>query len=140
RRFFGEEFERRFQQPDIPRRQQETGSGVIVSEDGYILTNNHVVEKASELQVLLSDKRKFTGKVVGTDPKTDLALIKIETDHLPVATWGNSDNLEVGEIVLAIGNPFGLNQTVTMGIISAVGRANVGIVDYEDFIQTDAAI
>jgi serine protease Do len=140
RRFFGEEFERRFQQPEIPRRQQGTGSGVIVSADGYIITNNHVVEQASELQVLLSDKRKFTGKVVGTDPKTDLAVIKIDADNLPAATWGDSAQLEVGEIVLAIGNPFGLNQTVTMGIVSAVGRANVGIVDYEDFIQTDAAI
>lgn len=140
RRFFGEEFERRFQQPEVPRQQQGTGSGVIVSTDGYIITNNHVVEQATELQVLLSDKRKFTGQVVGTDPKTDLAVIKIDADNLPAATWGDSGQLEVGEIVLAIGNPFGLNQTVTMGIVSAVGRANVGIVDYEDFIQTDAAI
>ena len=140
RRFFDEEFDRRFQQPEIPRREQGAGSGVIVSADGYIITNNHVVEQATELQVQLSDKRKFTGQVVGTDPKTDLALIKIDADNLPAATWGNSSQLEVGEIVLAIGNPFGLNQTVTMGIVSAVGRANVGIVDYEDFIQTDAAI
>lgn len=140
RRFFGEEFERRFQQPEPPRPQEGTGSGVIVSTDGYIITNNHVIEQATELQVLLSDKRKFPGRIVGTDPKTDLALIKIDADNLPPATWGNSGQLEVGEIVLAIGNPFGLNQTVTLGIVSAVGRANVGIVDYDDFIQTDAAI
>jgi serine protease Do len=116
RRFFGEEFERRFQQPEIPHRQQGTGSGVIVSADGYIITNNHVVEQATELQVSLSDKRKFTGKVVGTDPKTDLAVIKIDAGNLPAATWGDSSQLEVGEIVLAIGNPFGLNQTVTMAL------------------------
>jgi serine protease Do len=139
RRFFGEEFERRFQPEESPR-QQETGSGVIVSRDGYIITNNHVVEQGDDIQVTLSDKRNFAAEIVGTDPKTDLALVKIDADNLPVLPWGDSGNLEVGEIVLAIGNPFGLNQTVTMGIVSAVGRANVGIVDYEDFIQTDAAI
>ncbi len=139
RRFFGEEFEKRFQPQEVPP-QQGTGSGVIVRKDGYIITNHHVVESGDEVQVTLSDKRNFTAKVIGTDPKTDLALIKIEADDLPVLDWGNSQELEVGEVVMAVGNPFGLTQTVTMGIVSAVGRANVGIVDYEDFIQTDAAI
>ena len=139
RRFFGEEFERRFKQPR-ERQEQGLGSGVIVSADGYIVTNNHVVEQADDLMVLLGDKRKFPAKLVGTDPKTDLAVIKIEATDLPTLPWGDSTGLQVGELVLAVGNPFGLNQTVTMGIISAVGRANVGIVDYENFIQTDAAI
>ncbi len=139
RRFFGEEFERRFKQPQ-ERQEQGLGSGVIVSDDGYIVTNNHVVEQADELMVLLGDKRKLPAKLIGTDPKTDLAVIKINASDLPVLPWGNSTTLQVGELVLAVGNPFGLNQTVTMGIISAVGRANVGIVDYENFIQTDAAI
>ncbi len=111
-----------------------------MSIDGYIVTNNHVVEQADELTVLLGDKRKFKAKLIGTDPKTDLAVIKIEAGDLPTLNWGDSGNLQVGEVVLAVGNPFGLNQTVTMGLISAVGRANMGIVDYEDFIQTDAAI
>jgi Do/DeqQ family serine protease len=139
RRFFGEEFERRFKQPR-ERQEQGLGSGVIVSDDGYIVTNNHVVEQADELMVLLGDKRKFPAKLIGTDPKTDLAVIKIDATGLSTLPWGDSITLEVGELVLAVGNPFGLNQTVTMGIISAVGRANVGIVDYENFIQTDAAI
>ncbi len=139
RRFFGEEFERRFHIPR-ERREQGMGSGVLVSPDGYIVTNNHVVEKADEIKVLLADKRSFKAKLVGTDPKTDIAVIKIDATDLPTLPWGDSSQLQVGELVLAIGNPFGLNQTVTMGIISAVGRANVGIVDYEDFIQTDAAI
>ena len=139
RRFFGDEFEKRFQQPR-ERQEQGLGSGVIVSEDGYIITNNHVVEQADELMVLLGDKRKLPAKLIGTDPKTDLAVIKIDATGLPVLPWGDSISLQVGELVLAVGNPFGLNQTVTMGIISAVGRANVGIVDYENFIQTDAAI
>ncbi|MBA3966280.1 MAG: trypsin-like peptidase domain-containing protein, partial [Nitrospirales bacterium] len=139
RRFFGEEFERRFKQPR-ERQEQGLGSGVIVSDDGYIVTNNHVVEQADELMVLLGDKRKLPATLIGTDPKTDLAVIKIEATELSTLPFGNSAALEVGELVLAVGNPFGLNQTVTMGIISAVGRANVGIVDYENFIQTDAAI
>jgi serine protease Do len=139
RRFFGEEFERRFRVPR-ERREQGLGSGVIATADGYIVTANHVVEQAEEIKVLLPDKRSFVGKLIGSDSKTDVAVIKIEATGLPVLPWGNSSRLEVGEVVLAIGNPFGLNQTVTMGIISAVGRANVGIVDYEDFIQTDAAI
>jgi serine protease Do len=139
RRFFGEEFERRMPGPrDF--REQGLGSGVIVSSDGYIITNNHVVDSMDELTVSLPDKRTFTAKVVGTDPKTDIAVIKIDATNLPVLEWGDASQLQVGEMVLAVGNPFGLSQTVTMGIISAVGRANVGIVDYEDFIQTDAAI
>jgi serine protease Do len=139
RHFFGEEFGRRFQVPR-ERRENSLGSGVLVTSDGYIVTNNHVIAKADEIKVLLSDKREFIGKVIGTDPKTDLAVIKINAKDLPIVPWGNSDELQVGEYVLAIGNPFALNSTVTMGIVSAVGRANVGIADYEDFIQTDAAI
>ena len=139
RQFFGDEFYRRFQIPR-ERRENSLGSGVIVSPDGYIVTNNHVIAKADEIKVLLNDKREFVGKVVGTDPKTDVAVVKINAKDLPNVPWGDSDKLEVGEYVLAIGNPFALNSTVTMGIVSAVGRANVGIADYEDFIQTDAAI
>ncbi len=140
RRFFGEEFERRFRQQPRERRQEGMGSGVIVSQDGHIITNNHVVEKDDEIEVLLSDQRKFKAKLMGTDPKTDLAVIKIDASDLSVLPWGDSNQLQVGEMVMAVGSPFGLNQTVTLGIISAVGRANMGIVDYEDFIQTDAAI
>ena len=140
RRFFGEEFERRFEQQPRRRQEQGLGSGVIVRSDGYIVTNNHVVEQADELTVLFGDKRSYPAKLIGTDPKTDLAVIKVEAAGLPTLPWGDSNSLQVGEMVLAVGNPFGLNQTVTMGIISAVGRANVGIVDYENFIQTDAAI
>jgi len=138
RRFFGD----RFRSPKIPReyKTKSLGSGVIVSSDGYILTNHHVVKDADEIKVLLPDKREFIGKVIGNDPKTDIAVIKIDAHDLPTIKWGDSDKLKVGEIVLAIGNPYGLNQTVTMGIVSAVGRANVGIAEYEDFIQTDAAI
>ncbi len=139
RHFFGDEFFRRFQIPK-ERRENSLGSGVIVSSDGYIITNNHVIAKADEIKVLLNDRREFKGKVVGTDPKTDLAVVKIDGKDLPSIPWGDSDKLEVGEYVLAIGNPFALNSTVTLGIVSAVGRANVGIADYEDFIQTDAAI
>ncbi|OGI65954.1 MAG: hypothetical protein A2W18_00125 [Candidatus Muproteobacteria bacterium RBG_16_60_9] len=139
RQFFGDEFFKRFQMPR-ERRENSLGSGVLVSSDGYIVTNNHVIAKADEIKVLLNDKREFIGKVVGTDPKTDLAVIKITAKDLPSVPWGDSDKLEVGEYVLAVGNPFALNSTVTMGIVSAVGRANVGIADYEDFIQTDAAI
>jgi serine protease Do len=121
-------------------KERSLGSGVIVSPDGYIITNNHVVEKADEIKVTLFDKRVFKGRIVGADPKTDVAIIRIDASNLPVLSWGNSDKLQVGEFVLAIGSPYGLSNTVTMGIISAVGRANVGIADYEDFIQTDAAI
>jgi len=140
RRFFGDEFfRRRFEAPQ-DRRERSLGSGVIADPKGYIITNNHVVSKADEIRVLLSDKRELKAKVVGTDPKTDIAVIQVEAKDLPTIPWADSDKLQVGEYVLAIGNPFGLNQTVTMGIISAVGRANVGIAEYEDFIQTDAAI
>src|SRR5580704_2430777 len=115
------------------------GSGVIVSRDGYILTNNHVVNNATEIQVELSEGRKFTAKVVGADPKTDVALIRIKADNLPSLTLADSDKIEVGDVVLAIGNPFGIGQTVTKGIISAKDRTTSGDMD-EDFIQTDAAI
>jgi serine protease Do len=121
-------------------KEQSLGSGVIVSSDGYIITNNHVVEKADEIKVTLLDKRIFKGKIMGADPKTDIAIIRIDANNLPTIPWGDSEKLQVGEFVLAIGNTYGLSHTVTMGIISAVGRANVGIADYEDFIQTDAAI
>lgn len=133
---------RPFRDFGLPKKwkEQSLGSGVIVSGDGYIITNNHVVEKSEDIRVILYDKRSFRGKVVGADPKTDIAVVKISADRLPTIPWGDSDKLQVGEFVLAIGNPFGLSHTVTMGIISAVGRANVGIADYEDFIQTDAAI
>jgi serine protease Do len=139
RRFFGDELFRRFEAPK-DRRERSLGSGVIVDPNGYIITNNHVVSKADEIKVLLDNKRELKAKVVGVDPKSDVAVIKVEAQGLPIVPWANSDKLQVGEYVLAIGNPFGLNQTVTMGIISAVGRANVGIAEYEDFIQTDAAI
>lgn len=127
---------------EAPKRwkEQNLGSGVVVSTDGYILTNNHVVADAEHIDVTLYDKRTLKGKVVGSDPKTDIAVVKIDAVELPAIPWGDSDSLKVGEFVLAIGNPFGLSHTVTMGIISAVGRANVGIAEYEDFIQTDAAI
>lgn len=138
RRFFGD----RFKHPEVPRERKTAslGSGVIVSSNGYILTNSHVIKDAEEIKVLLSDKREFQGKIIGTDPRTEVAVIKIDAQDLPTISWGDSDKLKVGEVVMAIGSPFGLNQTVTMGIVSAVGRANVGIADYEDFIQTDAAI
>lgn len=121
-------------------KEQSLGSGVIVSPEGYIMTNAHVVEKADEIQVTLFDQQNFKGKIIGSDPKTDIAVIKIAAQNLPAIKWGNSDKISVGEFVLAFGNPYSLSNTVTMGIVSAVGRANVGIADYEDFIQTDAAI
>lgn len=140
RRFFGEDFDQR--QPrrrsNAPR-QVGQGSGVIVTEDGYILTNNHVVDGADEVKVGLQDGREFTGKVVGKDPKTDVAVLKIDGKDLPFIEMADSEKIEVGDIVLAVGNPFGIGQTVTMGMISATGRATLGL-DYEDFIQTDAAI
>jgi serine protease Do len=139
RRFFGDEFFRRFEAPR-ERKERSLGSGVIVDGSGIIITNNHVVNKADEIKVLLSDKREFKAKLLGIDTKTDLAVLKVEADGLHTIPWGDSDALEVGEFVLAVGNPFGLNQTVTMGIVSAVGRASMGIAEYEDFIQTDAAI
>ena len=139
RRFFGDQFD----QPGQKNRKYKAsalGSGVLVSEQGYILTNNHVVKGADEIKVILYDKREFTGKIVGTDPRTDLAVIKINARDLSIIRFGVSGNLKIGDIVLAVGNPFGLSQTITMGIVSAVGRSNVGIADFEDFIQTDAAI
>jgi serine protease Do len=122
------------------RPEQSAGSGVIIDPTGYIVTNNHVVDNASQITVTLSDKREFTAKLVGADPKTDLAVIKIEADNLPSLKWADYEKLQVGDLVLAVGSPFGLSSTVTLGIISALGRGNVGIADYEDFIQTDAAI
>jgi serine protease DegQ len=133
KRFFGE-------QQEQPERQSSLGSGVIVSSQGYILTNNHVVEGAEEISVSLSDGRKAIAKVVGADPETDLAVIKIDLPELPAITLGHSDQASVGDVVLAIGNPFGVGQTVTMGIVSALGRNDVGINTYENFIQTDAAV
>ena len=123
-----------------PRPDMSGGSGVIIDPNGYIVTNNHVVDRASEIKVYLSNRKEHQAKIIGTDPKTDLAIIKIEATNLPSLKWGNYDELQVGDIVLAVGSPFGLSQTVTMGIISALGRGNVGIADYEDFIQTDASI
>ena len=116
------------------------GSGVIVSPEGFILTNNHVVEEADQIEVQLSDGRRAAARTVGTDPETDLAILKIELPDLPVILLGNSDQLEVGDVVLAIGNPFGVGQTVTSGIVSALGRTQLGINTFENFIQTDAAI
>jgi serine protease DegQ len=116
------------------------GSGVIVSPQGYILTNNHVVEAADEILVMLNDGRQTQAKIIGTDPETDLAVLKVNLDKLPVMVMNNSEQLQVGDIVLAIGNPFGVGQTVTSGIISALGRNQLGINTFENFIQTDAAI
>jgi serine protease Do len=120
--------------------QQGIGSGVVVTKDGYILTNNHVVDGADEVKVALQDGREFTAKVIGRDPKTDIAVIKVDSKDLPVVAMADSDKVEVGDVVLAIGNPFGIGQTVTKGIVSATGRAGAIGLDYEDFIQTDAAI
>lgn len=116
------------------------GSGVIVNAEGFILTNNHVVEGADDIEVILNDRRRTRAKVIGTDPDTDLAVLKISLDRLPVIVWGASDSLQVGDQVLAIGNPFGVGQTVTSGIVSALGRSQLGINTFENFIQTDAAI
>jgi len=144
RRFFGDQFDGRGEgrNPrrnfDVPR-QQGIGSGVITTKDGYILTNNHVVDGADEVKVALQDGREFTAKVIGRDPKSDIAVIKIDAKDLPAVPLADSEKVEVGDVVLAIGNPFGIGQTVTTGIVSATGRGNMGL-DYEDFIQTDAAI
>jgi serine protease Do len=141
RRFFGEQFGRQMPNRQFaPPRQRGLGSGVIVTKDGYILTNNHVVENAEEVKVSLQDAREFTAKVIGRDPKSDIAVIKIDEKDLPTVPMADSDKVQVGDLVLAIGNPFGVGQTVTTGIVSATGRGNLGIEDYEDFIQTDAAI
>lgn len=134
RHFFGD-------QPDeTPQRENSLGSGVIVSPQGLILTNHHVVETADEIEVALADGRTLPAKVVGTDPDTDLAVIKVDARDLPAITFGRSDQLIVGDIVLAIGNPFGVGQTVTQGIVSALGRNHLGINTFENFIQTDAPI
>jgi serine protease Do len=125
-----------------PQEQREggLGSGVIIGTNGYILTNNHVVDGATDVKVTLNDKREFKAHVVGRDPKADVAVLKIDADHLPAITLGDSSKVQVGDLVFAIGDPFGVGQTATMGIVSATGRANLGIEDYEDFIQTDAPI
>ncbi len=136
RRFFGD----RFPTDNRPQRVSNLGSGVIVSEDGFILTNHHVVEAADEIQVALSDGLTLDAKVVGTDPETDLAVLKVKRNKLPAITFAKSDMQRVGDVVLAIGNPFGVGQTVTMGIISALGRSHLGINTFENYIQTDAAI
>lgn len=128
-----------FKEPPA-RRQYGQGSGVIVSPDGYIVTNNHVVADAVDVEVILADRRQYKGKVMATDPKTDVAVVKINATNLPTVPWADSSTLAVGEFVLAIGNPLGLSRTVTFGIVSAVGRADVGVADFEDFIQTDAPI
>ncbi|HSU54540.1 MAG TPA: DegQ family serine endoprotease [Candidatus Dormibacteraeota bacterium] len=141
RRFFGDDSQGRMPRRDgaVPR-QQGIGSGVIVSKEGYILTNNHVVDGADELKVSLTDGREFTAKVIGRDPKSDLAVIKIDAKDLPTVPVADSDKVEVGDVVLAVGNPFGIGQTVTSGIVSATDRHGAIGLDYEDFIQTDAAI
>ncbi len=135
RQFFGNQF-------NVPRerREKSLGSGVIVSPEGYILTNNHVVDGATDIKVYLSDKREFKGRIIGHDPKTDVAIVKIDATHLPTLALGDSSKLQVGDYVLAIGDPFGVGETVTQGIVSATGRAGLDIEGYEDFIQTDAAI
>src|SRR5579884_1130322 len=139
RRFFGEEFGNSFNVP-LERRERSLGSGVIVSREGYILTNNHVVDGATDIRVTLSDKRELKARLIGADAKTDIAVLKVDAAGLPFMVLGDSSKAQVGDFVLAIGNPFGLGGTVTMGIISATGRGNLGIEDYEDFIQTDAPI
>jgi serine protease DegQ len=130
RRFFGDDLQKA----------TSLGSGVIVSPEGYILTNNHVVESADEIEIAFPDGKKLLAKVVGSDPDTDLAVLRVEAQNLPAITFGSSDTLRVGDIVLAIGNPLGIGQTVTSGIVSALGRSGLGINTFENFIQTDAAI
>ncbi len=134
RHFFGDRPEAE------PQRQSSLGSGVIVSRAGYILTNHHVVEAADEIEVALSDGRTSSAEVIGTDPETDLAVLRIKLPNLSAITFGRVEEVQVGDVVLAIGNPFGVGQTVTMGIVSALGRSHLGINTYENFIQTDAAI
>jgi Do/DeqQ family serine protease len=144
--FFSDPFFREFFGRDSPfripleERKTSLGSGVIIGADGVIVTNNHVIERSRQIAITMSDSRRLRARLVGTDPVTDIAVVKVEARGLPTLGWGDSSRVQVGEYVLAVGNPFQLNQTVTMGIVSATGRSNVGIVDYEDFIQTDAAI
>jgi len=135
RRFFGEELS----QPRVEKR-NNLGSGVIVNKNGYIITNHHVIENASEIRVVLRDGRSMAARVVGTDPETDLAVLQASGEDFPVAQLGRSEDLQIGDVVLAIGNGFGLGQTVTMGIVSALGRQSLGLTSYDNFIQTDAAI
>src|SRR5210317_41656 len=135
RRFFGEELS----QPRVEKR-NNLGSGVIVNKNGYIITNDHVIENASEIRVVLRDGRSMAARVVGTDPETDLAVLQASGEDFPVAQLGRSEDLQIGDVVLAIGNGFGLGQTVTMGIVSALGRQSLGLTSYDNFIQTDAAI
>lgn len=134
RKFFGEQFESR------PKRTSSLGSGVIVSPNGYILTNHHVVEAADEVEIALVDGRKTKASMIGSDPETDLAVLKINLQDLPAITFGQSQQVKVGDVVLAVGNPFGVGQSVTMGIVSALSRSQVGINTFENFIQTDAAV
>jgi len=134
RRFFGEQLD------DRAQRVSNLGSGVIVSQEGYVLTNHHVVEAADEIQVALADGRTLAARLVGTDPETDLAVLRVDQASLPSATLARAEDLRVGDVVLAIGNPFGVGQTVTMGIVSALGRSHLGINTFENYIQTDAAI
>jgi serine protease Do len=138
RQFFGDQLGP--QGKPTPQREQSLGSGVIVTSDGTILTNNHVIDGASDIKVYLSDKRQYTAKLIGSDPMTDIAVLKIDASSLATLPLGDSSKLQVGDVVLAIGEPFGLGGTATMGIVSATGRGGLGIENYEDFIQTDAAI
>jgi serine protease Do len=139
RQFFGEQGEGHFRAPK-DQREKSLGSGVIVSPEGYILTNNHVVDGATDVRITLADKREFQARIVGTDPKTDVAILKIDANNLSPLTIGDSSKVEVGDVAIAVGDPFGVGQTVTKGIISAKGRGGLGIEDYEDFLQTDAPI
>ena len=142
RQFFGDDFNRYFRgpRPAPEQREKGLGSGVIMTPDGYILTNNHVVDGASNVTATLADKREFKAKVVGADPKSDIAVLKIDAASLPCITVADSSKVQVGDYALAVGDPFGVGQTVTMGIVSATGRSHLGIEQYEDFIQTDAPI
>jgi serine protease Do len=137
RQFFGDQFGQRGPQS---QREQSLGSGVIITTDGTVLTNNHVIDGATDIKVYLNDKREFKATLVGTDPKTDVAVLKIDASNLPTLPLGNSSSLQVGDLIFAIGDPFGIGETATMGIVSAKGRGGLGIENYEDFIQTDAAI
>jgi S1-C subfamily serine protease len=133
RQFFGDRQPHSQQQQPQQEKEQSLGSGVIVATNGYILTNNHVVDGATDIKISLHDKREFTAKVVGRDPKTDIAVLKIDAENLPAIPLADSSKVQVGDLDFAIGDPFGVGQTVTMGIVSATGRANLGIEDYEDF-------
>jgi serine protease Do len=138
-KFFGKEYMRQFRVPR-ERRERSLGSGVIVDSSGYVLTNSHVIEGATDIKIVLSDDRELKGVIVGTDPGTDIAVVKIASDRLSTLPLADSSKVQVGDLALAIGNPFGIGRTVTMGIVSATGRGGLGIEDYEDFIQTDASI